>query len=286
MRLGRRQGARGDQETSHRHQSPPEPRQDGTRIGPRRHQHRPRAQHPLGRPQLPRPLIPRQRGDRRILHHHRPAPDGGLGQSGNEPPHMHHRAALLQHPAMKRLRPDLAPQVPAGQHLRLGIDLGMNRLEIPRDPVVMRGLRCQLQFPRQTEIAIDPLFRDDGADRVDALVKGAIHRLRPLRAKGRPRRQIGMRQPVVQMPAIPPRCAEPHMPRLQHRHAAPRHRQPPRRAKASEPAPDHGHIHRPLRQRRPPGKGGRAVMPVRRKPHRHSPNTPGKPPISAISVYP
>ena len=91
----------------------------------------------------------------------------------------------------------------------------------------------------------------------------AEQRPRPIRPELGPGGQVIVGDAVVQVPAIAPRYAKAHCPRLEDDDAAPRHRQPPPGAQASEARPDHRHIvTAPDRPPCPARKGGGGVVPV------------------------
>ncbi len=101
----------------------------------------------------------------------------------------------------------------------------------------------QLQLAGDAEIAGDLLFGDEAPDRLDAGVEGAIHRLRLLRPEGLACREIGMGEPVVEMPTVPARSTKADMLRFQYSHGTTGQREAPRGGEAREASADHSDIY-------------------------------------------
>ena len=189
---------------------------------------------------------------------------------------------------MERVGADLARKLGPAQHGGVGIGLAMQHLEIAGERGDMFRLGGELELAGAPEGAVDPLLRDDPLDRIDGIVEGPVEGDRALAAQRRLRRDEAMRQAVVEVAAIAARGSVADAFRLQHHDPGAGHGKLARGGKAGEAATDDGHVVGALD--RPLGGAGEAVgrvMPIGFELHRpgpQSPNTPGRPPMSLISV--
>ncbi|MND67218.1 hypothetical protein D3C80_586270 [compost metagenome] len=103
---------------------------------------------------------------RRFFEDHRAMAAGGFGKAGHIAAHMHHCAFLREHGAIKG-RADFRLEISSRQESRIGIDLGVQRVEIPCQTFEMLRLGSELQLAGAAEIAINPLLCDQCFQRVD-----------------------------------------------------------------------------------------------------------------------
>ncbi len=223
-----------------------------------------------------------------VLMDHRAVPGGRRGQPGHEAAHMHHGALLREHRAMERVGADLAHELGPAQHGRVGIGLAMQHLEVAGERGDVLRLGGELELARPPEGAVDALLGDDPLDRIDGIVESLVEGHRAFAAQRGLGRDEAMSEAVVEMAAIAARGSVADAFRLQHHDLRAGHGELARGGETGEATADDGHVVRAFD--RPPGGAGETagrVMPIGFELHRpgpQSPNTPGRPEMSLISV--
>ena len=224
---------------------------------------------------------------------HRAAALGRLRQAAGEAAHVHLAAALVEQAADETIARHLGAHARRMQDLHVGVDaVGHQPLGAARQRFQVGRLCGQLELAAAREVAVDGLVAHDAFHGVDRGVVGVVPGTCTLHADlGR---DLGVvdREPVVDVAAIASRgLGRDAFAGLQHRDAGAALGQGQRRRQPGEAAADHGHVHlrRQVARLRAEGRG--AVGPVGVELHgvagfssRQRPTTPGRPPMSVISV--
>ena len=205
---------------------------------------------------------------RRVLVDLHAAPRRRFRQAADEAPDMHAGAFAVDQPAVEAVRPDLAGQVRAAHHLRVGVDVGRQQFLAARQLVVVLGLGRELDLADAREAAVDLLFRHQALDRIDSGVEGPIEPVGDFLAEFGRHRAVVLGKAVVAHAAVATGGGVPDGLGFQEHDACTLLGKRQRSRTAGQAAADHRHVAAALhRSCSGTAEGLRGVQPIRGQLH-------------------